>query len=134
MPRLLSLLPLAALLLPSLAFAEDAWLTQEVQALPWPDAEKVSVALEAGDKVVVIYRMEELVRVRKDDSYGWVPQAILSDQDPTPAVEDVMDAWDVPDMPTLELPTLGSGPKLTPSLDASPAAPATPAPAEPAPE
>lgn len=126
MRRLLTLLPLVALLIPATATAEDAWLTQAVEALRWPDAEQVSVQLEAGDKVVVIYRTESLVRVRKDqdDKFGWVPQDALTDQAPAAAVETALDAWEVPDMPDLELPKLGEKREATPMTAPTPAAPA----------
>jgi hypothetical protein len=134
MPRPVTLPALLiALLLPASALAEDAWTTQGADALRWPDAEKISLVLEAGDQVTVVYRADGMVRVRKGGEFGWVPEDTLTDADPTPATDDAAGAWDLPDMPSFDMPTLGSGPKLTPKLDAAPAAPAEPAPAPEAP-
>jgi hypothetical protein len=134
MPRPLSLPALLiALLLPASAWAEDAWTTRDAPALRWPDAEKVSLQLEAGDKVTVVYRADGLVRVRKGSEFGWVPEDALTAQDPTPTAEDAVGAWDLPEMPSFDMPTLGGGPRIAPKLDAAPAAPAEPPPAPEAP-
>lgn len=83
------LLPLALLLVPSLAWAEDAWLLRAVEAQRWPDAPAVSLSLAAGDKVAVLYRADGLVRVRKEDGYGWVPEDALSSTAPVEPGEEV---------------------------------------------
>ena len=82
MSRSRTLLALILLALPSLAAAEDAWLQTDIQALRWPDAQNISARLQEGDQVVVIYRTEDLVRIRKGSDFGWVPPSALSDQDP----------------------------------------------------
>lgn len=127
MSRPLTLL-LAALLLPSTAMAEDAWALRDVEALRWPDAEQTSVELEQGDKVTVVYRTDGMVRVRYGAEFGWVPADALGDQDPEPTA-DAADPWDIPDMPTLDIPGLGKAPKVSPAPDAAPAAPAEAPPA-----
>jgi hypothetical protein len=76
------LLPLALLLVPGLARAEDAWLVRAVEARRWPDAPAISLSLATGDKVAVLYRADGLVRVRKETSYGWVPEDALTSQAP----------------------------------------------------
>ncbi len=125
MPRPLSLLlPFAALLLPSLAMAENAWLTREVEALRWPDAENVTVKLDSGDQVTVIYRLDDLVRVRKDDRHGWVPQDALSLTNPEPVDATETDAWEIPDMPSLDIPGLGSTSSPSPEPETAPTEPA----------
>jgi hypothetical protein len=81
------LLPLALLLLPGLAQAEDAWLVRAVEAQRWPDAPTISLSLAAGDKVAVLYRADGLVRVRKEAKYGWVPEDALRSEAPAAPVE-----------------------------------------------
>lgn len=134
MPRPLTLPALLiALLLPASALAEDAWTTEGADALRWPDAETISLVLEAGDQVTVVYRADGMVRVRKGGEFGWIPEATLTDLDPSPTAEDEVGAWDLPDMPSFDMPTLGGGPKVAPKLDAAPAAPAEPPPTPEAP-
>ncbi len=124
MHRFLSILALA-LLPPASALAEQAWTTGELEAKRWPDAELVSLTLEAGEQVTVVYKAEGLVRVRKGTSFGWVPEAALTDQDPNPAAP-ADDPWAIPDLPTLEIPGPGKAPMIAPKVDMAPAAP-TPA-------
>ncbi len=110
-------------LLPSLAQAEDAWTLRAVEALRWPDAEPISLQLEQGDKVTVVYRLDPLVRVRKDDAFGWVPQEALSSEDPSPAPATSDQPWSL-DGPSLDFTRLGSDStiKLTAPASAEPAA------------
>jgi len=130
MSRPLSLsLILSAFLLPSVALAEDAWVQRDAEALRWPDAEQISLELELGDKVTVVYRADDMVRVRKGAEFGWLPADSLGDQDPTPAPA-ADDPWEIPDMPNLDIPGLGKAPQVAPKIDAAPAAPAVPPPAE----
>ena len=131
MPRsLTSSLLLAALWLPTTVQAEDAWTTREAEALRWPDAEQISLELEQGDRVTVVYRADGMVRVRKDDAFGWVPDEALTDQDPAPAAS-ADDPWELPEMPAFDMPSLSDGPMITPRLDPAPAAPTPPAPEAP---
>ncbi len=118
---------LIALMLPATAVAEDAWATRDAQALRWPDAEQTSLDLESGDKVTVVYRADGMVRVRKGADFGWVPEDALTDQDPTPEPA-AADPWEIPDMPSLEIPGRGKAPAVAPAPDAAPAAPAVPPP------
>ncbi len=113
---------LSAFLLPSLAQAEDAWALRDAQALRWPDAEQISVELDQGEKVTVVYRDDGMVRVRKGAEFGWVPADALGDQDPKPSATSD-DPWEIPDMPTLDIPGLGKAPAIEPPLDAAPASP-----------
>ncbi|MFH1467941.1 MAG: SH3 domain-containing protein [Pseudomonadota bacterium] len=84
----LRLLPLLLLLVPGLAWAEDAWVLRAIEAQRWPDAPKVSMSLAAGDQVTVIYRDAGLTRVRKEGKYGWVPDDALSSAAPVVAGEE----------------------------------------------
>jgi hypothetical protein len=118
---------LCALLLPGVASAEKAWALEDVEALRWPDAQQVSLVLEPGDEVTVVYRDEAMVRVRKGSEFGWVSAALLGDSNPEPDAED---PWAIPDLPALDIPGL---PPAQPTEEAEPEAPAEPA-AEPAPE
>ncbi len=113
----------SALLIPSVAQAEDAWILEDIEALRWPDAEQVSVVLEPGDKVTVVYKADGMVRVRKGAEFGWVPEAKLGDSDPSPAAAED-DPWAIPDMPTLDIPGLDAEPAAEPAPEAAPEAPA----------
>lgn len=70
----------------ALAFADDAWLTRDVELLRWPDhaeGREVVVAEGAtGDKVEILFRDTELVRVRKGGDFGWVPTDALTEESP----------------------------------------------------
>jgi hypothetical protein len=133
MSRSLPLSITLALLLPASAAAEDAWMQRSMDALRWPDAEQVSTQLEEGAQVTVVYRAEGMVRVRSGADFGWVPEDALLDADPGPAAE-ASDPWDIPEVPSLEIPGLGKAPRVEPKLDAAPAAPTAPAPEAPASE
>jgi hypothetical protein len=69
------------LLLLSLAFAQDpeqAWLVEDATALRFPDAEVPGPELDANERVTVLFREGDLVRVRAGDEYGWVPSAKIT--------------------------------------------------------
>lgn len=77
------------LLLLSTAFAEDAWLTDPVDMVRWPDGEAVTVkTLTSGAKVEILVQDEgaELVRVRSGIDFGWVPADTLTTEQPEDAV------------------------------------------------
>lgn len=66
----------------SLAFAADLWVTAPTEGVRWPDITTVSVSLAEGDKVEVLVRDGDKVRVRKGTSFGWVPATALTDAEP----------------------------------------------------
>ena len=70
----------------ALAFADDAWLTRDVELLRWPDqAEDREIVVAegaSGDKVEILFRDAELVRVRKGGDFGWVPVDALTEEAP----------------------------------------------------
>jgi hypothetical protein len=112
---------LCALLLPGIASAEKAWALEDVEALRWPDAPQVSLVLEPGDEVTVVYRDEAMVRVRKGSDFGWVAATALGETNPEPDAED---PWAIPDLPTLDIPGL---PRSEPEAQAdTPAEPESP--------
>ena len=78
------------LLLLSLVRAEDLWATGAVDAVRWPDVTAVSVSLAEGDRVEVLAREGDKVRIRKGTDFGWVPAASLTDVEP-PKPESVPD-------------------------------------------
>jgi len=65
------------LLLCSFAFAEDLWAVAPVEGVRWPDVTTVSVSLEEADRVEVLVRDGEKVRVRKGTNFGWVAASAL---------------------------------------------------------
>jgi hypothetical protein len=76
------------LLVSTLAFAEDLWATAPTEGVRWPDVATVSVTLVEGDKVEVLMRDDEKVRVRKGTDFGWVAAASLTNVEPVkPLVE-----------------------------------------------
>ncbi|MFN7145230.1 MAG: hypothetical protein ACK4YP_15760 [Myxococcota bacterium] len=70
------------LLLLSLAAAEDLWAAAPVEGVRWPDVTTVSVTLAEGDKVEVLVRDGDKVRVRKLTDFGWVPASALTNVEP----------------------------------------------------
>ncbi len=49
------------------------------------DTEAAGAKLGAGDAVTVLFREDGMVRVRKGDVYGWVPEAaVTTEAPPTP--------------------------------------------------
>ncbi|MES2644516.1 MAG: hypothetical protein V4850_33825 [Myxococcota bacterium] len=76
------------LLLCSFAFAEDLWAVAPVDGMRWPDMTTVSVSLEEADRVEVLVRDGEKVRVRKGTNFGWVAASALTNVEPiAPPVE-----------------------------------------------
>lgn len=66
----------------SLAFAEDLWAASSTEGVRWPDVTTVSVTLVEGDKVEVLARDGDKVRVRKGTDFGWVAAATLTNVEP----------------------------------------------------
>lgn len=67
----------------SLAFAEDLWAVAPAEGVRWPDVTTVSVTLAEGDKVEVLVRDGDKVRVRKGTDFGWVAATALTNVEPT---------------------------------------------------
>ena len=110
------LIALALLLVPSLARAEDAWLLRAEKALRWPDAELTAMELAAGDRVAVVYRGADKVRVRKQDLFGWVPADALSPTEPAPEPAPAAAADGLPALPALDFTArIAGGRKPTPA-------------------
>ncbi len=75
------------LLLCSLALAEDAWTTQELDLVRWPGASDDNPVVDhvaAQARVEVVYRDGERVRVRSGGDFGWCDAASLTDTSPLP--------------------------------------------------
>lgn len=76
------------LFLCSIAFAEDLWAVAPVEGVRWPDVTTVSVTLTEADRVEVLVRDGEKVRVRKGTDFGWVAASALTNVEPVkPTVE-----------------------------------------------
>ena len=69
----------------SLAFAEDLWAVAPTTGTRWMDVADVSVELAAGDRVEVLVRDGDKVRVRKSTSFGWVAASALTNVEPPKA-------------------------------------------------
>ncbi len=75
------------LLLTSLAMAEDAWTTQEVDLVRWPGATDDNPVVDhvgLDEKVEIVFRDGERVRVRTGGYFGWCDAAALTDVSPLP--------------------------------------------------
>lgn len=64
------------------ALAEDLWTTGEVVAKRWADGAQTTVTLAPETKVEVVLRDRDLVRVRYNQDFGWVPAALLTNVAP----------------------------------------------------
>lgn len=58
------------------------WITEATPLQRWPDGGPAVRTLAKGDEVEVIVREGDLVRVRKELDFGWVPSSALSEQPP----------------------------------------------------
>jgi len=77
------LITLVLLGLAAPAFAQEpAWVTEQVESTRFADAEHPGPPLDEGDRVEVVLRDGDRVRVRKGTRFGWVPAAVLTDQAP----------------------------------------------------
>jgi len=75
------------LLLLTVAFAEDAWLTSDADLVRWPDGEAIVVkSLVEGAKVEIVTEDEVLVRVRSGIDFGWIPASMLTEEEPENAL------------------------------------------------
>jgi len=75
------------LLLLTVAFAEDAWLTSDADLVRWPDGEPIVVkSLVEGAKVEIVMEDEVLVRVRSGIDFGWIPASMLTEEKPENAL------------------------------------------------
>ena len=75
------------LLLSSLALAEDAWTVEAVDLVRWPgvsDDNPVVDQVRPDEKVEVLFRDGERVRVRTGGDFGWCDAAQLTDVSPAP--------------------------------------------------
>lgn len=69
----------------ALARAETLWVSSPTDGVRWADNKAVSLHLQAGDEVEVVYRDGAKVRVRKGVEFGWVDaSALTSVQPPKP--------------------------------------------------
>ena len=87
---------MTALLLSLLAIAQDAtteapalegyvWATEPLKPLRWPGSEVTTTEVELNERVEVVFVDGDLVRIRKNLNFGWVPAAALTATDPTAA-------------------------------------------------
>jgi hypothetical protein len=72
-------------LAPSAWAQEAAWVTEEAETVRFLDDDTAGPALDEGDRVIVIFREGDLVRVRKGDRFGWVAGSVLTDTAPEAA-------------------------------------------------
>ncbi len=90
--------------LAALASAETLYTSAPVTAARWPESDKpVAFPLEAGERVEVLARQGDKVRVSKGPEFGWVPAASLTEQAPTPDLPLDIDA-DAASAPPAEAP------------------------------
>ena len=88
-------------LLSTLALAEDLWATAPTDGVRWPDVATVSITLAEGDRVEVLVRDGENVRVRKGTDFGWVAASSLTNVEP---VNPVLDGFEGGALPSFTLP------------------------------
>jgi len=66
--------------------AEDAWATRDVELQRWPEtvieAPPITAEAAAGDKLEIVLEDGDIVRVKKDGDFGWVPADALSKDAP----------------------------------------------------
>ena len=75
------------LLLLTVAFAEDAWLTSDAELVRWPDGDPIVVkSLDEGARVEIVVEDELPVRVRSGIDFGWVPATMLTTEEPENAI------------------------------------------------
>ncbi|MBW2255729.1 MAG: hypothetical protein JRI25_14160 [Deltaproteobacteria bacterium] len=60
-------------------------LTQDAETVRFLDDDTAGPALDEGEKVTVLFREGDLVRVRKGERYGWVASSVLTDAAPEAA-------------------------------------------------
>ena len=61
---------------------EDAWVVDEQVARRFPEGETQGPRFEAGDKVVVVYREGNQVRVKGDSGFGWMASDAITTEKP----------------------------------------------------
>jgi len=84
------------LLLSTLALAEDLWATTPTEGVRWPDVATVSVTLVEGDRVEVLVRDGEKLRVRKGTDFGWVAASSLTNVEPVKPVDEGLEGGALP--------------------------------------
>jgi hypothetical protein len=88
-----------------LASAETLYTASPVTAARWPDSDRpVAFPLEAGDRVEVLARQGDKVRVSKGPDFGWVLASALTDKAPMPDLPLDVDADPPPEAPAAAAP------------------------------
>jgi hypothetical protein len=64
---------------------EAAWVAEDAETVRFLDDDTAGPALNEGDRVTVLFREGDLVRVRKGERYGWVAGSVLTDAAPEAA-------------------------------------------------
>lgn len=80
------------LLVASAADAQDnesAWLVEDQSSVRFSDGDIKGARFETGTKVTIVFREGELVRIKGDDGFGWVPQTAITTE--APAGDDELD-------------------------------------------
>lgn len=134
------------------ALAEKAWTVEAVQGTRWPEAadpevsesaegepaepvavNPVTLELEPGAEVEVVYRTEDRVRVFVGGDFGWVPEGALTTESPVesdtgnPEARSIDDEGTAPESPEADE-TAGAGPEPRPAAEPAPAPSPTPEP------
>ncbi len=77
---------LLILTLIGLAAADDAWMTQDAVLVRWPAAvmedAPTTARVDEGQKVEVVLRDGDQVRVKAVEDFGWVAADKVTDEDP----------------------------------------------------
>ena len=87
---------MTALLLSLISFAQDApeagaslvlsgyvWATEPLKPVRWPGSTVTVTDIELNERVEVVLVDGDLVRIRKNLDFGWVPASALTAADPT---------------------------------------------------
>ena len=66
------------------ASTKTMYVLEDTESKRFPDAEQAGKSFIAGDRVQVVSKTADMVRVMKGNTFGWVPRAVLSEEAPAP--------------------------------------------------
>jgi len=66
----------------ALPSAQQHWIARAVPLMRWPDGVGTVAMLEVGTQVNIVDRQDDMVRVRRDMDFGWVPVDAVVDAQP----------------------------------------------------
>ena len=74
---------IVALWMSSIALAQDTvWAVEDAPSKRFTDAELSGPPIFTNDRLVVLYRENGLIRVRKGNDYGWIAETAVTDVEP----------------------------------------------------